>query len=95
MEQTFNITRQENEPEWITDEPAEVVDGTEMLGRGLHLLVHINELMKDLRKERFVPLLANFKPLPLTEAVEKQNDGVFSKTDSDYPYHYFTFIPEK
>lgn len=91
-ESKMEISWNQGEPEWIKEKPAEIVNGTEMLGRGVHPLAHINEIMKSLDKKQFVRLLTNFKPIPLIEAMETQNFEVFSKTDSKNSDEYFTFI---
>ena len=83
---------QQGEPDWIKGQPTEIVNGTEMLGRGMHPLGYINELMQKLDKDQFVLLQTNFKPLPLIEAMEKQNYTVFSKSDEQHPDQHFTFI---
>lgn len=86
------IAWQDGDPEWIKGQPAEEVDGVEMLSRGVHPLGHINELMQKLKKDEFVLLTTNFKPLPLIEAMEKQSYTVFTKTDKQHPDQHFTFI---
>ncbi|HEM48987.1 MAG TPA: DUF1858 domain-containing protein [Caldithrix sp.] len=86
------VTWQEGEPEWIKSQPAEIIDGTEMLNRGEHPLSKINEIMKSLQPDRFVLLMTNFKPIPMIEAMEKQNYTVFHKTENANSINHLTFI---
>lgn len=94
-ERPVTVTRREGEPGWIAEQPAETIDGTEMLSRGVHPLSHVNERMKKLEKNRFLLLLTNFKPLPLIEAMEKQDYEVFYKTDPDNADQHLTFIRKR
>jgi hypothetical protein len=87
-----DVNWHEGEPEWIKDKPVEIIDGTEMLSRGEHPLSRINEIMKKLEKNRFILLKTNFKPIPLIEAMEKQNYSVFYKTESPGSMNHSTFI---
>lgn len=91
-EASITINWQEGEPEWIKEQPADIIDGTEMLGRGEHPLSKINEIMKNLEQDQFVLLKTNFKPIPLIEAMEKQNYKVFHKTDNKNTDQNYTFI---
>jgi len=87
-----NVTWREGEPEWIKGQPVQIIDGTEMLNRGEHPLSKINETMKNLEQNQSVLLKTNFKPIPLIEAMEKQNYNVYSKTDDNHTDQHFTFI---
>jgi hypothetical protein len=88
----IKVSWQEGEPEWIKSKPVGIIDGTEMLSKGEHPLSKINEIMKSLEHDQFVLLKTNFKPIPLIEAMEKQNYEVFHKTDSKNTDQNFTFI---
>ena len=83
---------QEGEPEWIKGEPRQMIDGTEMLSRGEHPLQKVNQVMRDLKKSEFIVLSTNFKPIPLIDEMEKQEYVVYTKTISDQPDQYLTFI---
>ncbi|MBN2425987.1 MAG: DUF1858 domain-containing protein [Calditrichaceae bacterium] len=87
-----NIIRQKGDPEWLQPEPAEVVDGVDMLGKGIHPLGYITEAMKKLKKGQYILLTTNFKPLPMIEAMEKQGYEVFTKTDEKNNDFHYTFI---
>ncbi len=86
------ISWRKDDPDWIKAKPAEIVDGTEMLSRGMHPLSLINETMQNLKTGQLVLLKTNFKPLPLIEAMEKQNYTVYSKTDEQDSDQHFTFF---
>ena len=83
---------EEGEPEWIKDEPEHRIDGTEMLSRGEHPLQKINQLMREIKKDKILLLTTNFKPIPMIEEMEKQKYKVFCKTVQDQPDQHLTFI---
>jgi hypothetical protein len=83
---------EEGEPEWIKDQPEQTIDGTEMLSRGEHPLQKINQLMREIKKDKILLLTTNFKPIPLIEEMEKQKYQVFSKTVPEQPDQHLTFI---
>jgi len=85
-------TWQKGEPEWIKNQPVETVNGTEMLSSGVHPLAHVNQVMQSLQTGQCILLKTNFKPIPLIEAMEKQNYEVYTKTAEDQPDLYYTFI---
>lgn len=82
----------EGEPDWITAEPAKIIDGTEMLGRGEHPLQKVNQHMHTLNKGEFLLLKTNFKPLPMIDEMTKQNYEVYSTTAKGQPDQHLTFI---
>jgi hypothetical protein len=82
----------ENVPAWITTEPTFIIDGVEMLSQGVHPLNKVNELMQSIPAGAYLVLYTNFKPLPLIEAMEKQNYLVHHKTDSKDVQKHLTFI---
>jgi len=86
------IDWQEGEPEWIKGEPHLTIDGTEILSRGEHPLQKVNQLMRDLKKNDFIVLGTNFKPIPLIDEMEKQKYEVYFKTVKDQADQYLTFI---
>ena len=82
----------ENVPAWITGEPAYIVDGVEMLNEGVHPLNKVNELMQSIPAGAYLVLYTNFKPLPLIEAMEKQDYLVYHKTETNDARKHLTFI---
>ncbi len=58
------------EPRWIRDQPAAVINGTEMFRHGMHPLGHINEMMQDMAEHQFVVLKTNFKPQRIIDAMK-------------------------
>lgn len=95
QETKIEIERREGDPEWVKGQPADIIDGTEMLNRGEHPLNHINEVMRSLGSGQFILLKTNFPPLPLFEAMEKQNYTVHSTTDAQDANQHFTYIGKK
>jgi hypothetical protein len=85
-------TAVKNAPDWIQGQPVHVIDGVEMLNQGIHPLNKINELMQSLPGGKHVLLLTNFKPLPLIEAMEKQNYSVYHRSDEHDQTKHMTFI---
>jgi hypothetical protein len=94
-ETKIEIEPRDGDPEWIKGQPVEIVDGSEMLNRGVHPLNHINEVMQSLGSGQFILLKTNFRPLPLFEAMEKQNYAVHSVADAQDPGQHYTYIGKK
>ena len=88
----FRQVLSESDPAWIKGTPAHVIDGVELLNRGEHPLNSVNTLMHSLQPQAFLVLYTNFKPLPLIEAMEKQNYRVHYKIDEQNPARHLTFI---
>ena len=88
----FEIPRFDGDPEWIAGEPQFTVNGTEMLQRGEVPLGKVNELLRQLEAGSFILLVTNFEPLPILEAMQKQNRRVFHKTHTETPAQWLTFI---
>jgi hypothetical protein len=86
------VQLKEGEPDWITAEPRETIDGTEMLGRGEHPLQRVNQQMHALKTGEFLLLKTNFKPLPMIDEMTKQKYEVYSTTAKDHPDQHLTFI---
>jgi hypothetical protein len=86
------VKLKEDEPDWIRAEPMEIINGTEMLGRGEHPLQRVNQRMRDLKSGEFLLLKTNFIPLPMIDEMEKQNYEVYSTTVKDQPDQHLTFI---
>ncbi len=82
----------ENKAQWIKGDPTYIVDGVEMLNQGQHPLNKVNELMQSIPSGAYLVLYTNFKPLPLIEAMEKQNYLVYHKSASEDPQKHITFI---
>ncbi len=81
-----------DEPDWIKKNPEVEIDGSEMLDRGEHPVGLINKLMKDFKNGQVILLTTNFEPLPLIDAMEKQNYKVHIKKADDSDTSYLTFI---
>lgn len=86
-----DLSRDVDDPEWITGEPQFTVNGTEMLQRGEVPLGQINERLEQLTPGRFLLLVTDFEPTPIVDAMHKQNRRVFHKTKGDGKTH-LTFI---
>jgi hypothetical protein len=83
---------QADDPDWIKQEPAAVVDGTGMLNRGEHPLGRINALIREIKPGHIILLRTNFKPIPMIEEMARQKHQVFSKTMAEKPDQHLTFI---
>ena len=81
-----------NGPGWIKGKPQHVVDGVEMLSRSVHPLNHVNELMQSLPLGAYLVLNTNFKPIPLIDAMEKQNYLVYHSIDEQDAMRHLTYI---
>lgn len=86
---------QPGDPDWIREEPVQIVDGTEMLNRGEHPLNRINALIREVDPGKIILLKTNFKPVPLIDEMNKQHHEVFSKNLTDRPDQHLTFIRRK
>lgn len=87
-----DLSRDVDDPEWITGEPQFTVNGTEMLQRGEVPLGQINERLEQLTPGRFLLLVTDFEPTPILDAMHKQNRRVFHKTRTDNKTLHMTFI---
>ncbi len=77
--QFSEIPRQADDPAWISGEPQFIVNGSELLERGEVPLVHVNQLLPKLETGRYLVVVTDFEPLPMIEAMQKQNRKVFHK----------------
>jgi len=89
------IELRESAPEWMRGQPADIVDGTEMLERGEHPLKHVNAVMERLGVGQFILLKTNFLPAPLIDAMEKQDYAVHSTTDARDAGRHYTLIGKR
>ncbi len=80
------------ELDWITGEPKHIVNGTVLLLAGKIPLVTINELLASLAPKEFILLITNFEPLPIIDAMQKQNRQFFQRTTNQIPINYLTYI---
>jgi len=87
-----HFTPEASDPDWIKGEPQYVVNGTEMLARGEVPLNRVNELLGQLAPGGYILLLTNFEPVPMMEAVAKQNRRVYHKVDPRNPQLHLTFF---
>jgi Domain of unknown function (DUF1858). len=88
----IEIPRLAEDPAWIAGEPQFTVNGTELLQRGEVPLGKVNELLGQLEAGSYILLLTNFEPIPILDAMQKQNRKVFHKTYPDNPSQWLTFI---
>jgi hypothetical protein len=86
------VVWQEGEPQWIRNEPQNIIDGSELLNRGEHPLQKVHQLMRESEKGDILLLKTNFKPIPLIEEMQKHNYEVYHKTAADQADQHFTFI---
>ncbi len=84
-----------NDPAWITGTPVEIVDGVEMLNRGLHPVGTLGEILEKAAPGEFVLLTTNFLPKPLIDAMEQQGHEVYSRKDLTREELFLTFVRKK
>lgn len=84
--------RTESDPAWISGEPQFVVNGSELLQRGEVPLQHVNQLLPQLEPHRYLLLVTDFEPLPMIEAMQKQNRRVYHKLHPNDTKIHLTFI---
>ena len=80
------------DPDWIKQEPAQFVDGVELLLTGEHPLEVIKELLKDMSPGETVFLKTNFPPQPMIDAMEKAGVDIYSRLDLSDSNLFLTFI---
>jgi hypothetical protein len=90
MEETVEIPG--DAPDWISGQPLHLIDGTAMLAEGTHPIGLITAQMQEAASGKFILLQTNFPPLPLIEAMEKQDYLVFHKESEG---EHQTFIGKK
>lgn len=79
-------------PAWIAGEPQHIIDGIAMLGRGDVPLITVNELLGTLAADRYLLLITDFPPLPIIDAMRKQDRQVYHTVHPDDPSQHLTFI---
>ncbi|MGE5378458.1 MAG: DUF1858 domain-containing protein, partial [Bacteroidota bacterium] len=84
------IPRLADDPEWIAGEPQFTVNGTEILQRGEVPLGKVNELLRQLAAKSYILLVTNFEPVPILEAMQKQDRKVFHKQNPGTPSQRLT-----
>ncbi len=89
---TVEIPGLADDPAWIAASPQFTVNGTELLQRGEVPLGRVNELLGQLEADGYILLLTHFEPIPILEAMRKQNRKVFHKTHPDAASQWLTFI---
>lgn len=84
--------RAEDDPTWINDEPQFIVNGSELLQRGQVPLQHVNQLLPQLQPHRYLLLVTDFEPIPMIEAMQKQNRRVYHKLHPHDAHIHLTYI---
>jgi len=87
-----SVSHSAGDPDWIADDPAFVINGTELLARGEVPLSAANEALENMRAGQILMLVTNFEPVPILEAMRQQKRRVFSKPDANQPGEFVTFI---
>lgn len=82
----------ESDPEWITGEPATVVNGSAMLAKGEHPLQLISEEMEKMQPDNYLILVTDFPPHPLIGKMNENGYKTHSRTDSEDPKIHLTWI---
>ncbi|MBT3179505.1 MAG: DUF1858 domain-containing protein [Candidatus Marinimicrobia bacterium] len=84
-----SISLPDEAPIWIKGKPKQIIDGTAMLEAGGHPLKYINKLMNEIQSGEFVLLKTNFPPLPMHDAMSKQNYLVYYNVEGDQHQSFF------
>ncbi|MHB2156228.1 DUF1858 domain-containing protein [Calditrichota bacterium GD2] len=79
-------------PEWINGQPARVIDGVEMLNRGVHPLSDVMQTMNTLPAGQYILLKTNFKPIPLIEKMVEAGYRVHHQVEEGKPDSHLTYI---
>jgi hypothetical protein len=79
-------------PDWVTGSPAYTIDGTDLLAHGEVPLIKVNEILGKLTPGEYLLLTTNFEPLPILEAMQKQNRRVYHEVPKTHDEQYKTFI---
>jgi hypothetical protein len=85
-------SRAESDPAWINGEPQFIVNGSELLQRGEVPLQHVNQLLPQLQPQRYLLLITDFEPIPMIEAMQKQNRRVHHKLHPNDANVHLTYI---
>ena len=86
------VSHSAGDPDWISGDPAIVINGTELLARGEVPLSAANEALEKMSAGQTLLLVTNFEPVPILEAMRQQKRRVFSKPNADQPGEFVTFI---
>jgi hypothetical protein len=88
----ISIPRSKADPEWIAGKPEYIINGSALLDRGDVPLLKVNELLQNLTPAGYLLLVTNFEPIPILEAMQKQNRRVSHKVNPEDGRQYLTFI---
>lgn len=80
------------DPAWVQVEPAEHVDGVEMLSRGEHPLASVKRGFHGLSPGQVLLLTTTFPPTPLIEAMKSEGAEVHSREDARQESLFRTFL---
>jgi hypothetical protein len=81
-----------DDPDWIAGEPQFVVNGIELIRKGDVPVQRVNELLGSLSPDRFILLVTDFEPIPMLDAMQKQDRRIFHKPHPEKTGQFLTFI---
>ena len=88
--QGVEYTEEESEaPVWIATEPKALLDANELLDSGKNPLAEITKLLKNAKSGDVVQLVADFRPEPLIEEMQKRGYEVYVAQEGE---KFRTFI---
>ena len=80
-------------PEWITAEPAMVIDASALLEKERNPLAEVTAALKSICEEDVILLKSDFLPAPLIDTLKEKGYEVYSSESSNG--EYFTYIKKK
>ena len=72
------------EPDWVSNEPAAILDADAMLAAGETPIAKVSSLFKEMDPGAVIAVTADFQPAPLIDAMRKKGHEVYvGKPDGD------------
>ncbi len=81
-----------DDPDWVAAAPKIILDGVELLHRGEVPLGRVNALLGELPPGETILLVTDFEPLPIIEALRKQNRRLHHKVNPQDSAQHLTYI---
>lgn len=79
-------------PDWVKGEPQFIVDGISLIAAGEVPVNKVNLLLPKLEQGKFMLLITDFEPIPMLEALGKQQRKTFSLINPENSGQYLTYI---
>ncbi len=79
-------------PLWVTEEPKEIINATELLDNEKSPLSESSKILKSLKSGEVLLVKSDFFPAPLVDTFKKEGHEVFSRENNG---EFFTYIRRK